>query len=881
MFCHLIADNGSIEYRYDYGNSLYSYRQYRVNSPALPNKFEERNMINSPHLHNPVSDVHAAPQAENGGEGRSAPLRFLQIHPFYPAALATLYQNNPTLASASFDQQIEAIVKDGFSGIHLFGAYMNCVGYDSRLIVLNNPPSQEAWLREHDIEPDRRGNRLLQAVIAQIETIRPDILYLSEPIGLDSKFVRSLSYRPSLVIGWRAANVPDGTDWSAFDLILSNLEGMRHLAVELGAKAAEHFFPGFPEWMAEEITDVRPEVDVVFCGQASQGQHVRRNHYLDYVARASMQKGKQFSCRYFLSGDAKAITPVMAAVNAGTRYGIHMHRGLRTGRIGLDARGSIGLVDKGGKASMDLARKETSNMRIFETTGSGVFLLTEYHDNLSRYFEPGKEVATFTDKNDLVDTIRYYLAHPDQREEIARRGRERCLREYSMARRCEAFDAIIKKHLGSKANHGTAATHPPLIISSDAPRDHESAQVVREAFACLNADNNEEALCRLDEAIAGLQYAKAVALARLGREREARDSLHRILDSFPAYQKARTLAEELAAKAEQRAEKPPRGQTVCKAVTENAEELLNRATKAVEQDDYVEAFKLLNIAKALRQPVEGLDLARATVFVKAKQILAAREALLEELRLFPANSAARSLLEKIEELTKPLLRTELGNDEFKNLYRIIRPHTMLQEHRLFSLYSLARKACEEDIPGNFIECGVAAGGGSALLAWTMKRYTKRPRLHFALDTFEGMPDPTAEDTAASGIAANDTGWGAGTCAAPLESLEEVCRKLNVGDLVRPIKGRFQDTLAANKQTIGNVAVLHLDADWYESTRTVLSELYNQITENGYVQFDDYGGWSGCRKAIDEFQRKRSISFNLQDIDGTGVWMTKRAARVCV
>jgi hypothetical protein len=251
---------------------------------------------------------------------------------------------------------------------------------------------------------------------------------------------------------------------------------------------------------------------------------------------------------------------------------------------------------------------------------------------------------------------------------------------------------------------------------------------------------------------------------------------------------------------------------------------------------------------------------------------------LEELRFFPHNEAAGKLLAKVEELTKPLLETSLGDDEFKELYRTIRPHTMLHEHRLFSLYTLAKRACEEDVPGNFVECGVAAGGGSALLAAVMKRHGKRERLHFALDTFEGMPDPTAEDIAVGGVAANDTGWGAGTCAAPRESLEAVCDKLGVRDLVRPIKGTFQETLAKHKEEIGEIALLHLDADWYESTRTVLNELYDRIADDGYVQFDDYGGWSGCRKAIDEFQMQRSLSFDLQYIDGTGVWMAKRGVR---
>jgi glycosyltransferase involved in cell wall biosynthesis/predicted O-methyltransferase YrrM len=99
-------------------------------------------------------------------------------------------------------------------------------------------------------------------------------------------------------------------------------------------------------------------------------------------------------------------------------------------------------------------------------------------------------------------------------------------------------------------------------------------------------------------------------------------------------------------------------------------------------------------------------------------------------------------------------------DEFQEILSVIRPYTLLSEARLFSLYSLARQICLDDIPGNFVECGSYKGGSAALLAVVIKRYSLRPRVVYAFDTFEGMPEPTEADKH-NGIPANLTDEGAG------------------------------------------------------------------------------------------------------------------------
>ncbi|UKO99870.1 class I SAM-dependent methyltransferase [Nostoc sp. UHCC 0870] len=215
-----------------------------------------------------------------------------------------------------------------------------------------------------------------------------------------------------------------------------------------------------------------------------------------------------------------------------------------------------------------------------------------------------------------------------------------------------------------------------------------------------------------------------------------------------------------------------------------------------------------------------------------------------------------------------------GFNEFQEIITAIRPYTLLGEARLFSLYTLAKKVCLEDIPGNFVECGSCKGGSAALLATVIKRYSRRPRLLYACDTFEGMPEPTEVDIY-NGIPANFTGYGVGTLKAPItENIQSICQLLKVQDIVVPVKGLFADTLPQYKSEIGSIAFLHADGDWYESTMDIFNNLYDSVVANARIQVDDYGHWDGCKQALHDFEGLRAEQFNLRLIDYTAVWFKK-------
>lgn len=303
------------------------------------------------------------------------------------------------------------------------------------------------------------------------------------------------------------------------------------------------------------------------------------------------------------------------------------------------------------------------------------------------------------------------------------------------------------------------------------------------------------------------------------------------------------------------------------------EQLLHSALNTYKEGKFKDAFNAASNAKAFRLPVQNVDYFRAACLLHLGRPFDAREALREELHYFPTNSNASKLLDEVLQVA-PDSQT-IKDKDFNEIYTLIRPHTMVPEARLYSIFKLAKSACEQDIPGNFVECGVARGGTTLMLALVIKKYSKRPRHHFGFDSFEGMPEPTIHDTQ-NGIQANDTGWGSGTCSGNIERIMQVAHQLEVADLITLVPGYFEDTLGDWHNDVGRIAFLHLDADWYTSTMTILDNFYERVIPGGYMQFDDYACWDGCKKAVDEFQLNHNLSFELKAIpgDGQGIWMRK-------
>jgi len=78
-----------------------------------------------------------------------------------------------------------------------------------------------------------------------------------------------------------------------------------------------------------------------------------------------------------------------------------------------------------------------------------------------------------------------------------------------------------------------------------------------------------------------------------------------------------------------------------------------------------------------------------------------------------------------------------------------------------------------------------------------------------------------------------------------------------------VKGWFENTLPRHKTRVGPIAILRIDADWYESVSCCLGNLYDQVVSSGFVVLDDYYSYDGCAVALHEFLGGRRIHHRLE------------------
>ena len=90
--------------------------------------------------------------------------------------------------------------------------------------------------------------------------------------------------------------------------------------------------------------------------------------------------------------------------------------------------------------------------RTFNIPASGAFMLHERNEESVRYFKEDEEAGFFGTPDELVDRVRFYLANPEVRKQVAQRGRERCLVDgYSVDERMIRVVEWFDKRLSAKA----------------------------------------------------------------------------------------------------------------------------------------------------------------------------------------------------------------------------------------------------------------------------------------------------------------------------------------------------------------------------------------------------------------------------------------------
>ncbi len=115
------------------------------------------------------------------------------------------------------------------------------------------------------------------------------------------------------------------------------------------------------------------------------------------------------------------------------------------------------------------------NPRTFELAGAGAFQLVDERSTLRDAFTPGEELETYADVEECRQKIRYFGDRPDERREIAARGRERALAEHTYLHRMREAIRVLEAGPAAVFPRGDAQGSVGAVVaaSGDEPELRE------------------------------------------------------------------------------------------------------------------------------------------------------------------------------------------------------------------------------------------------------------------------------------------------------------------------------------------------------------------------------------------------------------------------
>jgi len=351
---------------------------------------------------------------------RSKP-RCLFLNTYYQGFLDSHYSRNPQLASACYDQQKASLQQFCFGDSDFYSQGLIKAGWDADDLIINCPALQQAWARENHF-----AGRGLEIAVEQIRRLKPDVVYIQDLHVATAEFLSAIRPHTRLVVGQIASPLPPQADLASIDIIFSSFPHFVQRFRRMGLTA--YYQPlAFEPRVLEKLPELPRKYPVTFVGGLS-AAHGKGMQIL-------MALAERIPIDFWGYGaeSLPADSPIRKR-HHGPVWGLDMFAVLRQSFITINRH-------------IDVAENYANNMRLFEATGCGALLITDYKDNLAELFEISKELVAYRSADEAAALIKYYLDHPEQARRIAQAGQQRTLRDHTYTQRMAQTAEILERHL--------------------------------------------------------------------------------------------------------------------------------------------------------------------------------------------------------------------------------------------------------------------------------------------------------------------------------------------------------------------------------------------------------------------------------------------------
>ena len=379
----------------------------------------------------------------------------------YPAHAQNIYRENPSLRSKASNEQMDFIRWHALSSYVRWFELLEEKGYQTCSFNHNLPDVALAWARENRFET-KTSNPIMEIGKEKIIRFKPDVIFcFAPPSYFKEKFlhelVSSLEKKPKL-IAWYGANVGEENIFNFFDLTLSN---SKHLVNSLRKKKIKCDFLGhsfdpiilnkidipskrinrasffgnldlttrdFNERtrLLEKVSDETGKLDIY--GQFSIFSNQQRIKYKLLETRSNLCRivNRVFPANKleYWANPSNLPTPPLTFSSKFERkikkplYGHGMLEKLSSYNIALNYHN----LHTGDNAC---------NMRLFEATGVGCALLTDWKSDLTDYFEDEREVYSYKNIEELNEKIVFLCNNPEKANLIGKNAQKRIIHSHN------------------------------------------------------------------------------------------------------------------------------------------------------------------------------------------------------------------------------------------------------------------------------------------------------------------------------------------------------------------------------------------------------------------------------------------------------------------
>jgi spore maturation protein CgeB len=390
-------------------------------------------------------------------------MRLVKLGVYSPKYLEQFYSQNSGLEFEPYNVQHEALIDDCFGSSDFWTHALTDLGYQTTELIANAESMQKRWATEQGITVGEEWFNEL--VIAQLKHFRAEVLIVADystVTGELLKTVRTVCPTIRLILGWCGAPHNNHELFRECDSVLSCVPELVTQFQTNGLRCA-HLDHAFDSRVLEKLdptdTSVVPFSFVGSIVKASGFHNSREKLLSTLIAETPLEiwsdvaqkpdpssPGVRTAGRTARSIIGSAYRMIRArddssVIDTGVDerirqkanaplFGVKMFERLRNSQVTLNTH-------------IDISQHSASNMRLFEATGVGTCLLTDWKDNLVEMFEPETEVVSYRSAEECVEKVKYLLDHESERREIGAAGQRRALRDHTFADRAERLHSII------------------------------------------------------------------------------------------------------------------------------------------------------------------------------------------------------------------------------------------------------------------------------------------------------------------------------------------------------------------------------------------------------------------------------------------------------